>query len=89
MRFEIPATANITIIPGNVLARRRSIGSAFAFDWESVRKTNARRRRKIMFVHLSGRDNHKNRVVDCTIHQASSSEPVEISKFSNVWFLYS
>lgn len=42
---------------------RRSIGSAFAFDWEAVRNASARRRRRIMFVHLAGRDNHKNRVV--------------------------
>ena len=47
----------------------RSVGWAFAFDWESVRKTNARKRRRIMFVHLAGRDNHQNRVVDCRIRR--------------------
>ena len=44
--------------------RHRSIGSAFAFDWEAVRNASARRRMSIIFVHLAGRDNHKNRVVD-------------------------
>ena len=62
LHLKLPQTKK-TKLGRKVSNCRRSIGSAFAFDWEAVRNASARRRRRIMFVHLAGRDNHKNRVV--------------------------
>jgi hypothetical protein len=41
--------------------RHHSISGAYTFTWEDLKKLNTRRKRNLLFAHLSGTANHSHR----------------------------